>query len=274
MSENHSVCLLHYFLKEVDAYSPDVLEIILKYVYIDAILERNTSIIKSKKFEDIKNMKICKKIKEIEYGDVFIPYRNTYRTKMFLEKCHTNFRLTFSPSALYNPLFLQEINFKHTNITKLMDGVFKNCTAQTIYLPKNLKRIPRYCFENANIQTIIINKECESIESGAFRSCHKLQKIEIPENIKNIKFEAFFNCCKLNTVIFNQKKKAKLTIGTQSFHGCTNLKKNRFMFNVSVDVRYKSFRNKSNRMLKLLTKDIRRKGKVDGDSSNMIEKKN
>lgn len=232
MSDNYSICYLHLVLEEIKDYEPYIYEMIKEFVYIEALLQWDRQIVYSEHFNDVRALRICKKIGKMEYGQDFIPIYNSYRTRTFLNLTPINF-------DSFNISHLSEIDFKYTSLTKLPDRLFKNSWYRKVILPQNLKKIPLECFYQANIREVDINNKCECIETNAFSYCIQLGMIIIPENVKQIKFKAFY-CSSLLKVIFEHKEKGIITFYKDSFI-TPSLKKKKFTFiNKSVNVNYKS----------------------------------
>jgi len=232
MSDRLSLCYLYFVLEEIKYYSDDIYEMIKEYVYINALLTWNTKIICSKQFHYVKNFKMCKLIREMEYGSKFIPMDNSYHTKIFLNTTSVNFNS-------FNTSYLSEIDFKYTSLTKLPTRLFTNSFYKKVILPQNLKKIPLECFYKSNIKEVIINNKCECIETNAFYLCRSLTRIIIPENVKQIKFKAFYNSGLVN-VLFQHKEKSSITFYKNSFINDCLKKKNFRFINKSINVNYKS----------------------------------
>ena len=77
-----------------------------------------------------------------------------------------------------------------------MSNIFKsNKTIKTVVLPKELKSIGSYAFENcSSLTSISIPESVTSIGSSAFSGCSSLTSINIPESVTSIGIYAFYNC--------------------------------------------------------------------------------
>ena len=53
------------------------------------------------------------------------------------------------------------------------------------------------------------------VESSAFSSCSRLQKVVFPKSIVRIRTEAFFECSKLEEIVFNDSTETRLTVTKQ-----------------------------------------------------------
>lgn len=73
-----------------------------------------------------------------------------------------------------------------------------------VILPKNINKIQGGAFANAkNLKTINIPEGVTYIGSGAFRGCISLNNITLPSTLKKIDDDAFYGCWNLRKVIIN-----------------------------------------------------------------------
>lgn len=61
-----------------------------------------------------------------------------------------------------------------------------------------------------------------TIENSAFYNCEKLEEVELPNSIKEIKSSAFYNCKSLEEIEF---PKNLISIGENAFRNCINITK-------------------------------------------------
>jgi len=133
------------------------------------------------------------------------------------------------------------------NIKKMGDGVFIGCfVLEEVYLPQNIKSLPDATFDNcvklkkihnvSNIEEIgeeafflcidleevdlLSMKKLKVIKSGAFKCCG-LKSAKLPASLKEIQFEAFYDC-DLEKISFQKGSKLK-TIGLCAFDKCNKL---------------------------------------------------
>jgi hypothetical protein len=232
MSDLPSSCYLHLFMKELNFYIPEIVEIIKDHIYTNALLKRDTHIKKLKIFKDFPKTTICKKIRELENGNIFYPMEYSFKSDLFMSKKIYNF----------NFFKLSKIDFKYLKNSTLKNLIFTNTYIKEIILPLNLKTIPFRCFANSKIEKVTINDKCECIETSAFENCINLKSIIIPEHIQQIKFKAFLKSG-LITVVFEHKEKATITFYKESFKNDFLIKK-KFKFKTSVNVNYKGSKSK------------------------------
>lgn len=123
-------------------------------------------------------------------------------------------------------------------------GAFRYCdTIESISLPKTLKNIGQYAFNNCTVKQINIPNGVTTIGNGAFRNCVNLEEITLPNTVTSIGDSIFYNCKSLTSVTLPNsitslsaglfKYCSNLTsinlpttlssIGANSFDGCTAL---------------------------------------------------
>ncbi|MBO4663416.1 MAG: leucine-rich repeat domain-containing protein [Bacteroidaceae bacterium] len=129
------------------------------------------------------------------------------------------------------------------SITEIGGGSFMNCTTlKSIFIPKNVKIIEENAFAGCtNLTSLDIENDEVEIETGAFCFCKKLssftiprktnkiaaqelsstniESITIPQNVKEIGFEAFYNCQSLKKVVMYDIS----IIENRVFEGCKNI---------------------------------------------------
>lgn len=83
-------------------------------------------------------------------------------------------------------------NYIPDSVMELGANCFDGCESLTqINIPKNLKKIPQFCFANCKLFEITIPDNVEEIEENAFNNNHFLSEIKIGSNVKIIKNSAF-----------------------------------------------------------------------------------
>ena len=93
---------------------------------------------------------------------------------------------TIGESTFYNCFRMKSISLPET-IEDIDDSAFKFSALSEITLPKSLKTIGKQFFFGCRyIKTIIIPSGVKTIGNGAFRNMEKLEKLELPETLKNI----------------------------------------------------------------------------------------
>lgn len=68
---------------------------------------------------------------------------------------------------------------------------YKNKTINTIDIPGNINEVGQFSFARSNIESLVISQGVELIDYGAFYHCDNLEKISLPDSIKNIEPKAF-----------------------------------------------------------------------------------
>ena len=132
---------------------------------------------------------------------------------------------------------LEIINFeKESKLTIIGNYSFYGCS--------KLKSI--IFDEQTNLITIgdFALSNCSNLETISFYGCNQLKSISIPSSIKYFKYFCFYNCSKLENIIF--EKESNLTIiGESTFYGCSNLESISIPSTVS-EIRNKAFYECSN----------------------------
>ena len=85
---------------------------------------------------------------------------------------------------------------------------------------ENVASIPAYLFESANITSVTIGSNVESIGSSAFRGCSGLTEIIIPASVESVGSSAFYGCSGLTEITIPA---SVTSIGSSAFSGCSNL---------------------------------------------------
>ncbi len=86
------------------------------------------------------------------------------------------------------------------NVTKIGDAAFKGCGITGIRIPDFMTEIPYGLFKGCDkLESIDFNK-AEIIGRDSFEECHALEKITIPQNVKEVGSGAFHSCKNLTEV--------------------------------------------------------------------------
>ncbi|MBR5278891.1 MAG: leucine-rich repeat protein [Clostridia bacterium] len=115
----------------------------------------------------------------------------------------------------YNPLEIQSIDGRFTNVGSNTDGV-------SVYFGSDVVIVPNYIFNGCTniVKVQFYGMDVETIGNSAFYGCTKLGNFTLPANVKTIGSDAFSGCKKL-TVIDIPKKVT--SIGNNAFDNCVNV---------------------------------------------------
>ncbi len=106
------------------------------------------------------------------------------------------------------------------------DVVFESCfrantSLEKIYLPKTVKILNSYVFNNDKKLKSVNIDNVTSIGASAFLNCENLASIEIPSTLTSIGSSCFESCKNLETISFNSTSITNIPV--QGFKGCENL---------------------------------------------------
>ena len=74
-------------------------------------------------------------------------------------------------------------------VTEIGDGVFNRSPETMIHIGKNVKKIGSYAFANMPcLQAVEFEEGCEEIADNAFQNCPKLEYVNLPSTLKNVRF--------------------------------------------------------------------------------------
>lgn len=80
-------------------------------------------------------------------------------------------------------------------VTEIGWGAFRNCkNLKSIVIPNSVTTIGVIAFNNAGLTSIVLPNKLTTIEQWTFGNCNKLERIDIPKNVKNIQSGAFYGC--------------------------------------------------------------------------------
>ena len=105
-----------------------------------------------------------------------------------------------------------ELDFKQTEIKKIVTNAFYNCTSLTsIVIPDSVTEIGERAFYNCtSLTSIVIPDSVTEIGECAFDSCTSLISIIIPDSVTQIGNYAFYGCTSLiNISVLNNNPKYK-----------------------------------------------------------------
>ena len=101
------------------------------------------------------------------------------------------------------------------------EGTFRNCTSlEEVTIPDTVQYIRTRAFEGSGIQRITLPNGVMYIEDYAFRSCANLETVQLSRNLNSIGREAFRYCSALTAI---EIPAVVDEIGTYCFADCTNL---------------------------------------------------
>ena len=89
--------------------------------------------------------------------------------------------------AFYNCSRLKDVYFgEGSNLSELKSCTFGQCTyLEEIEMPENLKKIQDHVFINCAFKTITVPENVEYVDPYAFSECYKIEKIRVPEKLKD-----------------------------------------------------------------------------------------
>ena len=117
-------------------------------------------------------------------------------------------------------IFGGEVKTKATDFEITGGGLKKyNGEEIDVIVPDNVLKIGEGAFENLSIRSVEFPKGLREIDRFAFRNCHHLTTIQLPDNVECIHEEAFVDCSGLKTISTPKKLKP----GILSFSGCSSL---------------------------------------------------
>ena len=130
--------------------------------------------------------------------------------------------VTVIPDYCFNECSaLTQINIPQS-VTKMGFSAFNECTLlETVNIPEAVTVIPDYCFSGCStLKSIIIPNQVTQIDYGAFSGCFSLTSVQFSKNLVTIGAYAFFNTGLTAAYLPNTIKE----IGVQAFFNCQKLK--------------------------------------------------
>lgn len=107
-------------------------------------------------------------------------------------------------------------------VVSIGDNAFAYNHLQSINIPDSVTKIGTQALAGNDFSEIEISKNVSAIDNSAFKDCKKLQRIGIPDSVKELGADLFDGCIKLTEVALPQEID---TIGEAMFAGCTSLRK-------------------------------------------------
>ena len=137
-------------------------------------------------------------------------------------------------SAFRNCYAVENICFDAISLNYTLSNNFadmgKNGEGVKVVIGKNATKIPAYLFYTGSAATapkiVSIKFEdgsaCESVGNSAFSGCSNLKELTLPESIKFIDNNAFYNCTALTEIFFNAIEMNDLESSTGVFYNAGN----------------------------------------------------
>ncbi len=117
---------------------------------------------------------------------------------------------------------LTTVDLSKTQVNSLSEGVFFECSLNSVVLPDSLYAIDDYAFyDNYNLKSIDLSKtQVTSLSSYAFLDCNSLESVVLPRTLSSIGNNAFQGCTALNSITLPDSLS---TIGEWAFNSCYSL---------------------------------------------------
>ena len=114
----------------------------------------------------------------------------------------------------YNAMAVADL----TNTSHVFCNAGSNSQGCTVTVGESVKSIPAYLFVDADITSVTIGGNVESIGLYAFSGCSSLTSVTIPESVTSIGSYAFHNCSNLTEINYNAMAVADLTNTSNVFY--------------------------------------------------------
>ncbi len=126
----------------------------------------------------------------------------------YLKKVEINGKPKSFPRCVFSGCErLSEINIP-SSVTKLGDYALSQTAINKIKLPKSLKKIGAWCFEDCTkLTSITIPNKVTKVGRECFRSCKRLKKIKLSKNLTAIPYGFAFGCRSLKKIYIPKKVK-------------------------------------------------------------------
>lgn len=140
--------------------------------------------------------------------------------------------INFSPLALTTCSTIKNIyvNDSHSLYTSI-DGILYTKNLETLYACpakkekvvtiSSTKEISANAFNSTRVEEVILNEEIDTIGESAFNGAKYLKKINIPNNVKQIKPYTFSECTSLTNLTLSNNLEI---IGESAFYQCHELR--------------------------------------------------
>ena len=104
-----------------------------------------------------------------------------------------------------------------------VSGIFAECKfSGEVMIPEGIDCIPTYAFNQSLISSIILPKSIKKICYRAFYDCPRLENVVFSEGLVSIKSKAFYDCRQLNEIVLGPNIQI---ISSDAFKNCTNVSK-------------------------------------------------
>lgn len=112
---------------------------------------------------------------------------------------------------------------ENSRIKKIDKYAFSKSIINDIVIPASVEEINEYAFSESTIASLSFESgsKCKTIKQYAFYQCKSLEGVTIPSSVLTIENEAFSECAKLKTVVFEDN--SSLTVLSQVFIDCPML---------------------------------------------------
>ncbi len=183
------------------------------------LMGNNVEVIKNYGFSGCKNL-VDVKLSNSLYDAGYKAFENCTR----LESITLPLSLTGDASEMFSGCkSLKTVEFAE-GATKIPNGLFKNGSITSFVCPESIVEIGEYAFENcSNLKEVKFSDKLEIIGKGAFYNCGKIQEIELPKSLKEMKNGyangVFSNCSSLKKISIPKSLKE----GNLAFKGCSLL---------------------------------------------------
>lgn len=197
----------------------------------------------------------CVNLEHIEFPESLLyiedsAFNNCINLKNVIIK---NNKLYFSKESFTNTPFIQDCedyickggfslgrNFLR-RISKCLCIV--NQKTDTYTIDSSIKEINKFAFRNTDIKNIIVEGDIKVLEEGTFASISNLERVQLPDSLKEIGRQVFYKCSSLKKVEIPENVE-KIGLGT--FNGCVSLEKIVFQGNKINFLPMELFKNCSN----------------------------
>lgn len=161
----------------------------------------------------------CTELKSIKLPDTL----TTIDAYVFYKSGLTAITIPKSVTSIGERAFYQSDLLKATvpeNVTSLGEYAFSECWNLEELTIESLIDVPAYlCIRSTKLKTVNLAKGVKVIGRNAFQNCTALEKIDLPDSVKDINTEAFY-CAGLTELVLPPSVR---NINLRAFAGCKNL---------------------------------------------------